>query len=781
MITVSTISPPVAARPRAGSFRALLALLLVLLGHLLPPVAAAQSAATAAPGWPGTWSSAARPASTVVPVGQPWPAAPARVSAPAGLAAPVVSSFSPTSGPAGTVVTVLGSGFIGATSLTLNGAALPSFTIVSDIQIVFVVPVGATSGLIGVVSPGGTAFSPGPYTITQGNPTNPVPVITSLSPPSVQPGVGAFTLVVNGTGFVPASVVSSTAPVSMTTYLSATQLRVELPPGAVIGTYPVRVTNPAPGGGTSAPFNFFVMATTGPAPTISGFTPASAVAGTLVTVTGTNFAGASSVLLNGVTVGSFTLLSANQLTFVVSSSASTGRIAVITPGGTATSATTLVVSGNPVNPLPTITSLSPPSVMDGAGAFTLILTGTGYLPFSTVTFNGFALPITYLSATQLSVQLPAGAVEGTYPVVVTNPAPGGGSSAPFNFIVTPAPQPTITSFTPASAVAGTLVTVTGTNFTNVFEVELNQVPVGNYAVLSSTQLSFVVTSSSSTGRIAIFTSGGQALSATDLVVTGNPATPLPVITGLQPGSVPPGMGAFTLLVNGTGFVPTSRVMSAAPVSMTTYLSPTRLSVDLPPGAVTGTYPVTVTNPAPGGGTSAVFNFYVTAAPAPAIASFSPTTGPVGTLVTITGANLGTTNQVRFNGAVASFNVVSPTQVTAIVPAGATTGVITLLMPQNSVSSSADFVVGIGTASQAESALAGLTVYPNPARELVTVTLPAGVASRPAAQVRDLTGRVRLATRLTAAGQLSLRGLPAGLYLLTIGEGAQAVTRKLLKN
>ena len=606
-----------------------------------------------------------------------------------------------------------------------------------------------------------------------------VPTITSLSPPSVQPGSGAFTLVVTGTGFEPASEVRSTAPVSPTRYISPTQLSVDLPPGAVTGTYPVTVTNPGPNGGTSAPFNFFVTSTSGPAPTIGSFAPASAVAGTTVTVTGTNLSAASSVTLNGASVGSFSVLSATQLSFVVSSSSSTGRIAVTTPGGTATSTTDLVVTGNPVNPVPTITSLSPPSVPEGSGAFTLVINGTGYLSASTVTFSGFSLPVTYISATQVSVSLPAGATQGTYPVVVTNPAPGGGSSAPFNFIVPPTPAPTITGFSPGSAVAGTTVTVTGTNFTGAGSVRLNGAPV-SFSVVSATQLTFVVTATSSTGRIQVFTRGGTATSTTDLVVTGNPTNPVPTITSLSPPSVPAGSGAFTMVVTGTGFVPASEVRSSAPVSPTRFISATQLSVDLPPGAATGTYPVTVTNPAPGGGTSAPFNFIVTAPPVATVSSFSPNSGPVGTTVTITGTNLQSVVALRFNNTLAGFVVTSPTQLTALVPSGATTGRITVLTSNSSSTSAAVFTVTLASATQAEQERAGFALYPNPAHDQLTVALPRGMAPAAAVRVHDLTGRLLRHTHLGANGQVSLRGLPAGFDTVTVGEGAEAITRKLAK-
>src|SRR5207247_3621068 len=64
-------------------------------------------------------------------------------------------------------------------------------------------------------------------------------------------------------------------------------------------------------------------------------------------------------------------------------------------------------------------------------------------------------------------------------------------------------------------------------------------------------------------------------------------------------------------------------------------------------------PISVTTPA-GTGTS-TSNFTVTPATAPpTITSFTPTSGPVGTVVTITGNNFSGATKVAFNGTAASF-------------------------------------------------------------------------------------------------------------------------------
>ncbi|MFV5696158.1 IPT/TIG domain-containing protein, partial [Flavobacterium sp. LB3P122] len=70
-------------------------------------------------------------------------------------------------------------------------------------------------------------------------------------------------------------------------------------------------------------------------PTITGFSPASAKTGDIVTITGTNFTGATSVKFGTQSATSFTVVNSSTITAVVSSSGESGRIFVTTSGGTA--------------------------------------------------------------------------------------------------------------------------------------------------------------------------------------------------------------------------------------------------------------------------------------------------------------------------------------------------------------------------------------------------------------------------------------------------------------
>jgi len=85
----------------------------------------------------------------------------------------------------------------------------------------------------------------------------------------------------------------------------------------------------------------------------------------------------------------------------------------------------------------------------------------------------------------------------------------------------------------------------------------------------------------------------------------------------------------------------------------------------------------------------------TTPPTPSIASFTPISGPIGTMVTITGTNFDTTpanNIVMFNGTAATVTASTSTSITATVPSGATTGPISVTVGGNTATSATNFTV-----------------------------------------------------------------------------------------
>ena len=90
------------------------------------------------------------------------------------------------------------------------------------------------------------------------------------------------------------------------------------------------------------------------------------------------------------------------------------------------------------NPAPVVSSLSPATASAGSAAFTLTLTGAGFIRGSEVRWNGAARTTTFAGATSLTAAIPASdlAAAATAQVTVFNPAPAGGTSAGRAFTVT---------------------------------------------------------------------------------------------------------------------------------------------------------------------------------------------------------------------------------------------------------------------------------------------------------------------------------------------------------
>jgi len=79
---------------------------------------------------------------------------------------PVIQTFSPTSGPAGTAVTITGNSLTQTTQVAFWGILSPSFTVDSDTQVTATVPAGAKPGKIAITTAGGKTWSPVNFTVT---------------------------------------------------------------------------------------------------------------------------------------------------------------------------------------------------------------------------------------------------------------------------------------------------------------------------------------------------------------------------------------------------------------------------------------------------------------------------------------------------------------------------------------------------------------------------------------------------------------------------------------
>jgi hypothetical protein len=156
-------------------------------------------------------------------------------------AGPTISSFSPTSGPVGTTVTITGSGFTGTTRVLFGVVKATSFTVNSDTSITTTVPVGAKGATIGVHTPAGNVTSKNFFKVT--------PSVANLAPTAGQSGTS---VTITGSAFTGATSVSfGDLPASFTVD-SYGQISAQVPAGATTG--PVTVTTKWGSGTSSSSF-----------------------------------------------------------------------------------------------------------------------------------------------------------------------------------------------------------------------------------------------------------------------------------------------------------------------------------------------------------------------------------------------------------------------------------------------------------------------------------------------------------------------------------------------
>jgi len=150
--------------------------------------------------------------------------------------------------------------------------------------------------------------------------------------------------------------------------------------------------------------------------------------------------------------------------------------------------------------------------------------------------------------------------------------------------------------------------------------------------------------------------GGTTQSLNNQPPPSSESNPIPTITTISQNSAMAGGAAFRLTINGTNFVAASTVNFGGMATATTFVNPTQLTAAIPAAAIAsaGNSAVTVTNPAPGGGTSNAVNFAITSGtnPIPTINFLSPSCIPPGAqafTLSVFGTNFVASSVVRWNG------------------------------------------------------------------------------------------------------------------------------------
>ena len=345
-------------------------------------------------------------------------------------------------------------------------------------------------------------------------------------------------------------------------------------------------------------------------PTIISLTPNSGptTGGTLITITGTNFAATDTVRVGGTLATGTTLLSATQLRATTPAGTAGARDVSVTntsgASATATGAFTYAVSA------PTVTSISPTSGPT-AGGTVITVNGTNFVSGATITVGGTAATgVTFVSATQLRGTTPAKAA-GAYTVQVRNPD-GQTANAATSFTYTAStPAPTATSVSPTSGptTGGTVITVTGTNFVSGATITVGGTPATGVTFVSATQLRANTPAKAAGGyAVQVVNPNGQSANTpTGFTYTASSGL-TPSLSMISPSSGPTS-GGTTVLLSGGNFQQgaTVRIGGAAATNVV-WTSATRMTAVTPAGTG-GAKDVTVTNP---GGQSVtarnVFNY-----------------------------------------------------------------------------------------------------------------------------------------------------------------------------
>ncbi|MEQ1907503.1 MAG: BACON domain-containing carbohydrate-binding protein [Vicinamibacterales bacterium] len=190
--------------------------------------------------------------------------------------------------------------------------------------------------------------------------------------------------------------------------------------------------------------------------------------------------------------------------------------------------------GQTSSSLPTVTSLTPATVVVGSGALTLGVTGTGFTNGAVVTLDGVARTTTFGSATQLSAAILASdlASAGTHTVAVVNPA-GTGSGTSNGRPLTVATAATLTlsptTWNPAAGGGTQVVAVTLTPNAGTWSASSSQpwLTLGSATGTGSGSVTLTAAATTSTAtRTATATIGGTTVTVTQAAggVTVNPAT-----------------------------------------------------------------------------------------------------------------------------------------------------------------------------------------------------------------------------------------------------------------
>ncbi len=662
---------------------------------------------------------------------------------------PVIERISPSSGPPGTQVSVVGRNIASTTQFFIGGAQAQVISR-SPLRWTIEVPAGAQSGSIVLRNSQGD-FA-GPYFRVSA--ALAAPVVHHLEPAA---GLAGSAVTIHGQNFssrLSDNTVTLNGRPVVIRGVTPTSLSVIVPPGANSGAFVVSVR----GRGSVQTPVFTVSAGLA----ITSVDPVAAPVGSQVVLRGTGFSPVrrnNRVYLNNRPVR-VVGATPTELTVVVPRRAANAPFLVDVRGGQRTQSATVFQ----VQERPRVRDVSPAS---GAPGALVTIRGSAFgsdVGVVQVTLGGVACPIRSVLPNQLEVQIPDTANTANFEVRVH--ALSAVAPRPFTVLG----NLNLTGFTPRSGGPGSTITLNGSGFSAV--PSENQVFLGTtqMPVVSATvnQLQVQVPQAPS-GRIQVQVQGAATLSRQPFVVT-NP----PVIADFQPRFGPVGT---QVTITGSNFGNRSSRVRATLNGLTLPVrsaSANQVVVEIPRRARSGRITVNVGTQ---GGTITPVDFVVEANRQAMAAT--PSTGYIGTEVTIRGQNFPRSGiTVQFTGAApVPVQRISPVEIRAIVPRGAQTGPVNVVLGNTRVMPAGTFSV---TATPSGTAIT--SIVPQCAYTGCRATLQ-GYGFSPRAnqnRVRFNGQRVRVERATPTSLEIFLPGQPGnGQFELRVRRGGRATSPPFL--
>ena len=420
------------------------------------------------------------------------------------------------------------------------------------------------------------------------------------------------------------------------------------------------------GGGGSAPAPTPTPTPT-PAPTITSFSPTTLGSGTVVTITGTHLMSVTQVQFNGVQAASFTVTSDTQIQATAPAAPTAGVITVTTSAGSGSSSAYTIAAPSPQAQVLLNTGFESSAPMAWQGDTGVIQTAatagvTGVVAHGG-TYFAFLGGYGYVASDQIyqDLYVPASATTATVTFYLKILTAETGTKATDSL--------TVAALSTSNAVLGTLLTKSNLDAADYTAYSVSLLPYKGQVV----RLSFKTTEDAQLATSFVLDD------VTANILVPSAADLKPLVTSFTPTS---GLPTEQIVqISGGNFFGVANVQIGGVSASFTLLDDTRLSATVPAGAAFGAAPINLTNAQGTGSSAATFSVvYGT----PTVTAMNPTQGPVGTPVVLSGTYLGYAGTtVTLNGTAIPTFTQSATQISFVIPTGATTGSLVVSSPGGS--------------------------------------------------------------------------------------------------